>query len=264
MRQRPALGLRTGGGIELRFDPAFVEEAVFLEFSRLLVSEAVEIAAVFHREREAVYGLADAGQRDAAFQQLALRYFQSLGLAELFTARLEEFPRLSDRIELAVVRRVWSRKDEQVELYVGRPPEARLPVEASTTLFIGLQVSRCLDRGKLVAFLRHELMHVADMLDQAFAYDPHVGLGGEYLPENELIRERFRVLWDLWVHGRMKRLGWQTVTADAVRRQEFERMFEFLDPARSQALFRVMSGRDGWTQEELLALARQPQVAITA
>jgi hypothetical protein len=250
--------------VELRFDPALVEEAVFLEFSRPAASGAAQIVAAFHREREAVYGLADAGQRDAAFQQLALRYFQSLGLAELFTARLEEFPRLSDRIELAVVRRVWSRKDEQVELYVGRPPEARLPVEASTTLFIGLQVSRCLDRGKLVAFLRHELMHVVDMLDPAFAYDPHVGFGGEYLPENELIRERFRLLWDLWVHGRMKRLGWQTVTADAGRRQEFERMFEFLDPTHRKELFKTVSEQDRWTQGELLALARQPQVAAAA
>jgi hypothetical protein len=208
--------------VELRFDPAFVEEAVFLESSRL-ASGAVQIAAAFHQEREAVYGLADALEREAAFRRLALRYFQSLGLAEMFTARLEEFPRLSDRIELAVVRRVWSRKDEQVELYVGRPPPAR-PDDSPEislreisridkiprpwpgyfmTLFIGLQVVRCLDRGKLIAFLRHELMHVADMLDPAFAYDPQVGLGGECVPENELIRERFRLLWDLWVHGRM-------------------------------------------------------------
>lgn len=264
MRQRLPFGLRTGGGIELRFDPVFVEEVVFLEFSRPLGSEAAQTAAAFHREREALYGLTDAGQRDAAFQQLALRYFQRLGLAEVFTARLEEFPRLSDRIELVVVRRVWSRKDEEVELYVGRPAEARLPLEASRTLFLGLQVSRCLDRGELVAFLRHELMHVADMLDPAFAYDPHVGLGGEDLPENELIRERFRLLWDLWVHGRMRRRGWHTILDDDARQREVMRAFAFLSPVGQEELFTAVSQQDHWTQGELLALARQPQLAVTA
>lgn len=255
MRQRSPFGLRTGG-IELRFDPAFVEEVVFLEFSRPLESQASQAAAAFHREREALYGLTDAGQRDAAFQQLALRYFQRLGLAELFTARLEEFPRLSDRIELVVVRRVWSRKDEEVELYVGRPSEARLPLEASTTLLIGLQVSCCLDRERLVAFLRHELMHVADMLDPALAYDPHAGLGGEDLPQNELIRERFRLLWDLWVHARMRRKGWPTVLTDEARHQEVARAVELLDPVAWRELFTVVSQQDHWTQGELLALAR--------
>ncbi|MBI3324604.1 MAG: hypothetical protein HYZ92_04930, partial [Candidatus Omnitrophica bacterium] len=63
MRQRPALGLRTGGGIELRFDPAFVEEAAFLELSRLTTAGSHQLASSFHREREAVYELPDAQQR---------------------------------------------------------------------------------------------------------------------------------------------------------------------------------------------------------
>lgn len=241
--------------MEVRFDPAFVEEAVFLGLGRSTAAGTHPMASAFHWEREAVYELAEA-QRDAAFQQLALRYFQSLGLAELFTARLEEFPQLSDRIELAVVRRVWSRKDEQVELYVGRAPEARLPVEASTTLFIGLQVSRCLDRGKLVAFLRHELMHVADMLDPGFTYDPGVGLGGECPPENELIRERFRVLWDLWVHARMRRRQWQTILDDDTRQRDVMRAFAFLSPMGQEELVTAVGQQDHWTQGELLALAR--------
>ena len=257
--------------VELRLDPAFVEEAVFLELSRLTTAGSHQVASSFHREREAVYELPDAQQRDAAFGQLARRYFHALGLAELFTEWLSEFPHVSAHVELIVVRRVWNRKDEQVEWYVGRPAarpagsceaggKTRLALEISTTLFIGLQAIRCLDRGKLTAFLRHELAHVADMLDPAFAYDPHAAFGGECEPENELIRERFRVLWDLWVHARMRRRGWQTILDDDARQGEVMRAFAFLSPLSQEELFTAVSQQDHWTQGALLALARHPHV----
>ena len=249
--------------VELRFDPALVEEAVFLELNRLTTAAGShQMAASFHREREAVYELPDAQQRDTAFQQLARRYFHMLGLAELFTERLSEFPHVSAHVELIVVRRAWNRKDEQVELYVGRPGEARPTLHISTTLFIGLQAIRCLDCGKLTAFLRHELMHVVDMLDPTFAYDPHVALGGECEPENELIRGRFRVLWDLWVHARMRRHQWQTILDDDARERDVLRAFAFLSPLGQEGLVTAVGQRDHWTQGELLALARQQQVEV--
>ncbi|MBI1992044.1 MAG: hypothetical protein HYS71_02225 [Candidatus Omnitrophica bacterium] len=271
---RPRAKARRALSVELRFDPAFVEEAVFLELGRLaaagLPDEALAqagahpMASAFHREREAVYSLAEP-QREAAFQQLAYRTFQALGLAELFTARLPEFPQVSERIELIIVRRVWNRKDEQVELYVARP--TRRVLEVSTTLFIGLQAARCLDRDRLVSFLRHEFLHISDMLEPAFAYDPHAAFGGESEPEDELIRGRFRVLWDLWVHARMRRRrGWQTILDDEARRRDVMRAFAFLNPADQEGLVTAVSRRDRWTQGELLALAQAAHAhsAITA
>lgn len=281
----------SGGGVavEIRFDPAFVEEAVFLELNRLTIAGSRQAVSSFHREREAVYELPDAQQRDAAFQQLARRTFHALGLAEPFTERLSEFPHVSGHVELLVVRRVWNRKDEQVELYVGGW-EARPALEVSTTLFIGLQAIRCLDRGKLTAFLRHELMHVADMLDPTFAYDPHValapppagkpeagprgagiakgnppsggGVGGECEPEDELIRGRFRVLWDLWVHARMRRRQWHTILDDDARQRDVMRAFAFFSPLGQEELFTAVNRQDHWTQGELLALARLPAEAL--
>jgi Pyruvate/2-oxoacid:ferredoxin oxidoreductase delta subunit len=230
------------------------------------------VVSSFHREREAVYELPDAQQRDAAFQRLAHRTFDSLGLAELFTARLSEFPQVPAHVELVVVRRVWNKKEEQVELYVslpaapkagapsaaqaGRPGDAQPTLHVSTTLFIGLQAIRCLDREKLAAFLRHELIHVADMLDPAFAYDPHPVFGGECEPEHELIRGRFRALWDLWVHARIRRRGWQTLLDDDARQREVIRAFALLSPSVQEELITAVSRQSRWTQGELLELAR--------
>lgn len=250
--------------LEIRFDPTFVEEAVFLEVSRLTNAGHRRVVSSFHREREAVYQLADGQQRDAAFRQLAHRYFQTLGFSELFAERLAEFSSLSSRVDLAIIRRVWRRKDEQVELYFNHTGAVQPTRHASTVLVIGLQPARCLDRERLTAFLRHELMHVADMLAPAFAYDPHPALGGENEPEQELIRVRFRALWDVWVHARCAQRGWQTLLDDAARRREVARAFALLNPADRDALVAAVRREDRWTQEELLALARTARVAVTA
>lgn len=242
------------GRVEIRFDPALIEEAVFLVLGR--------VASAFHREREALYELGERHQA-AAFQQLARRYFEALGLCELFTGRLGEFPRLSERVELIVVRRVWLRGDEQVELYVGQSREAPFALEASTTLFIGLQASRCLDRDALVAWLRHELMHVSDMFDPAFAYEPRPALGGECELEDDLIRERFRLLWNLFAEGRARRKGWPTVVSGAIRLRQFERAFASWDAGRRETVWRDLRGREQYTQRELLDLARDERLTRT-
>jgi hypothetical protein len=245
---------------EVRFDPAFVEEAVFLSLNRLSTPEAV---SSFHREREAVYELPDAQQRDAAFQQLAHRTFETLGLAELFRARFSEFPQVPAHVELVVVRRVWNKKDEQVELYVAGAGQAPQSLAVSPILFLGLQAARCLDREKLAAFLRHELMHVADMLDPAFAYDPQAVPAWEGEPEHELIRGRFRALWDLWVHVRIRRRGWPTLLDDDARQREVARAFAFLSPSAQEELITAVSRQSRSTQGELLAMARLPAAPIT-
>jgi len=245
--------------VELRFDPAFVEEAVFLELRRLRSAGHGEVASSFHREREAVYELPDAQQRDIAFQQLAHCTFEALGLAELFTARLSEFPHVVAHVELLVVRRVWNNKDEQVELYIGQPGDARLTLHVSTTLFIGLQAMRCLDRGKLTAFLRHELMHVDDMLDPAFAYEPHPAFGGECETEHDLIRERFRLLWNVWVASRMRRHDWPLPEAEQHRRK-LDRAFASWQPRRREAVLQDLGSLDRCTQRELLDLAKDERL----
>src|SRR3989338_1674815 len=122
-------------GIELRFDPAFVEEAVFLVLRQAQASGDHQTAQAFQRERSSVYACEETSARDTQFQQLASRHFKLLGLAALFTGRLEDLPTLQDRVEAAVVRRVWSRKEERVELYSS----------TATTLLIELQASRCLE-----------------------------------------------------------------------------------------------------------------------
>jgi len=263
MSQRPAFGLRTGGGVasvEIQFDPALVEEAVFLELKRREASGNRRIAEAFHAQRSSLYGATGpADEREARFQQLAARYFHELGLADLVTKRFEELPLVAGLVKTARVQRVFCRKEERVELYIRPVPHGRASIEASTTLLLGLQAARCLNRDELVAFLRHELMHISDMLDPAFAYEPHPAFGGECETENDLIRERFRLLWNVWVAGRMRRNEWPLPESEQHRRG-LDQAFASWEPKRREAVLQDLGSRDRCTQRELLDLAKDERL----
>lgn len=247
--------------IEIRYGPSFMEEAVFLEMNAQETAVDQGMAQAFHAQRSTLYDAqGSTEQREAAFQQLAARYFHELGFAEVFTKRLEEFPLVSAYVLALIVRRVFCRKEERVELYVLPESEAHRHSVGPATLLIDLQAIRCRDRHRLVAWLRHELMHVSDMLDPAFAYEPHPELGGECDLEHDLIRERFRLLWDLFVEGRMRQRGWQTVVEESVRRREFERTFALWEPERREAAWQDLGGRGNWSQREFLELSQDERL----
>ena len=247
--------------MQIRYDPAFVEEAVFLALRHRAASGDRALAQTFHAEREASYetgGAADA--RDAAFQRLASRYFETLGFAAVFAQRWDELPLLVERVQSAVVRRVWSRKEERVELYASEAAGRPSIQGPAMTVLLNLQASRCLDPLQLVAFLRQELLHVSDMLDPAFVYDPHPALGGVCDAEDDATRERFALLWNLAVEGRMRWQRWQVSVEESARRRAFERAFASWDPARRQAVWQSFETRRQWTQRELLALAQDERL----
>ena len=54
-----------------------------------------------------------------------------------------------------------------------------------------------------LAVLRRDLLQAADMLDSAFGYDKDSLAGGS--PRENLVRDRYRVLWDISAHGRLAR-----------------------------------------------------------
>lgn len=242
------------GHVEIRFDPALVEEAVFLELRSRAASGDRRMAEAFHAQRSSLYDAAD--EREARFRQLADRYFHELGCAELVTKRFEECPLVAALVQTARVQRVFCRTEERVELYAAR---GHASIEASTTLLLGLQAERYLNRDELVAFLRHELMHISDMLDPAFAYEPHPEFGGECETENDLIRERFRLLWNMWVAGRMRRNDWPLPEAEQSRRG-LDQAFASWEPKRREAALQDLGSRNRCTQRELLDLAKDERL----
>lgn len=181
------------------FDPSFVEEAVFLVIAGKNGKDP-DVQS-FHRERETVYQDNGGEDRDTAFQRLYEKYFDREGLKGFFTRLTGDFPLLNQPNLALFVKRVWSKKEEAAELYVQ---------DDFKTIYIALMARRVLEPDFLSGFLRHELLRVSDMLDPQFQYTPHIDLNGKNELEDNLIRARFRVLWDMSIDARLRNKGYAT------------------------------------------------------
>lgn len=178
-------------GASFQFDPGFIEEAVFWT-----ARNEETVSARFHKERDAIYDLeVSEEERELRFRSFHKKYFTELGLESLFEKVVLEFPFILQAKPLIFIQRVWSKKEEDTELYQDGPRK---------TVLIRMRVSRLLDRTSLETFLRHELLRISDMLDPAFGYSPHASLGGASPIQDELIRERFRKLWDQYIDARLE------------------------------------------------------------
>jgi hypothetical protein len=106
------------------------------------------------------------------------------------------------------------------------------------------------------ALLRHEMMHVRDMLDPAFGYERSLPSDTGALTETTL-RDRYRVLWDVTIDGRLALAGHPSDRARVQRLREFEAAFPMLG-GDAPVAFDAWFGRRRPTHDELLAFARTP------
>lgn len=240
--------------LELEFDPALVEEAV------LLRAAGHPEERTFRRERDRIYALADPEERESAFRAFHGRWFAELGLARPVGEALRGEPLVLDRVSACRIGRAERARDEAAELLVA-PPDRR-------TLRILLRPASLADPDRLLPFLRRELIHIADLVDERFGYTPELpAVEGDPVPTKLLI-ERYSALWEATIDGRLVRRG--RVAAGAVpglragRLRALRSAFPMLDAAAAAAaLLRFFDG-EGHTHAELVAFALDPSAGEAA
>ena len=107
---------------------------------------------------------------------------------------------------------------------------------------------------RLRPLLRRELLHVADMLDPRFDYRPTLGPEAGGGARESGVRDNYRVLWNVYVDGRLVRAGLVPPGVRVERLREFARAFSGLGEATEAAFERFYGGR-ALTHAELLAFA---------
>ncbi len=234
--------------LQINFGSTFIEEAVFL---LMRTRQGDKLYKDFCNEKEEIYQKDVSGdERDQAFKLLYDRYFRNLGLEDFFKNICRDFPHLFQPEIRVVVKRVWNRKHEEAELYV--QPHQK-------TVYLGILVRRMTDLIFLESFLRHELMRISDMLTLDFQYSPHPALGGKNEIENNLIRDRFRLLWDLYIDARLIRKGFKTVKPYEKQKEEFRRKFFFLAWPELEQMLHKLEGCESLMQIDLLSWAGDPR-----
>jgi len=80
------------------------------------------------------------------------------------------------------------------------------------------------------------------MLDPIFGYEPRLPKG-ELGPAHErLLQDRYRVLWDIYIDGRLVHKNWAPSSVRARRRHEFTKTFPMLADRIEEAFSRFFGG----------------------
>jgi hypothetical protein len=237
--------------MKLLFDDDLVEAVVFLCATGRRPGVPPLQVRRFHAERERCYATTDPDERAAVFARVNLGWFSEWGLEKLLGFTAARFSVLGDALAALAFRKGRSKADEGAELYAD--PEGR------RRGIMALLPERFREDATLIRLLHHELAHLADMVDPAFGYSPDLARTGQTASQQRLVRERYRLLWDVSLDGRLTARGLETIADEAQRRREFERGFAFLVGQRRAELFTTL-----WTgrlarHDALLEIAADPR-----
>jgi hypothetical protein len=214
----------------IRFEASLVEEAVLIRIDKAPTTQQRE----FRRRRDAIYEHGDPEEREARFEAFHGECFTRLGLDRPLREALQERPSVLPAVTECRVLRASTPRMEMADLV------ERDAAGTERILVIRLGPASLVDGG-LLAWLRRELLHVADMLDPRFGYLPSLSRSLDEPPDN-LLRDRYRVVWDVTVAGRLLRQGLDGASSRERARREFERVFSWLGDEAGGAF-------DGWFEE---------------
>jgi hypothetical protein len=237
--------------MHLRYDEDFVEAGVLLCASGQCPGISSLQIGRYHREREKLYGILDPDERNSAFFRLHLEWFREWGLEAALTEPLREFRLLGSVLTNLVFRKCRGKDDEEAELYINEAGQR--------TGVIALRAERLAQASALGAILRHEFTHLQDMVDPAFGYRPELPWTGAALGSQRLARERYRLLWDVCIDGRLTRAGSQTVATRDQRWLAFRDAFPFWEESKQAAIFDSLWRNLDINHESLQKLVSDPR-----
>lgn len=240
-------------GFDVQFEPSLVEEAVL----RAIDARPPHERMLFRRERNVFYSIADQERREEQFADLHGRWFSILGLGKKVIEVLEEYPILCRETRRCLVLPVRGQKEESADLlrYEGSG-QSDTPKLADIVIWI--RPTSLLNEDSFLSLLRRELEHVADMVDPDFGYDPELPRMDSGPSLDNLLRARYRTLWDTNIDGRLLAKGLLPAEVEEVRRREFATAFPMLEGDVETAFERFFRSRRP-RHEEFMEFARNPQ-----
>ncbi len=233
----------------IEWDPRFLEEAV------LRFAETRQVLG-FRGPRNRLYETQDPEQREAAFREFHSDWFERLDLGRGIWQAVQEQPLIPTRTRACIVVQARGSRDEGADLFVSPGGEGTGDTEGRTVA-IRLDPHRLLDKECLLAFLRHELFHIADMLDPTFGYEPRLPKGDLGPAHERLLQDRYRVLWDIYIDGRQVHRNWAPSSVRERRLHEFTKTFPMLADRVEEAFSRFFGGCS-LTHADLVAFTTNP------
>lgn len=234
----------------LEYSPSLIEEAVMR-----FISDRKE-ETVFRNGRNALYKIEDSEQRDSAFQNFHLSWFAKLALETPLVKSLCYYPHIISMVDRVAIVQAPSKKKEGAELF-RKNDKLYSNDEKNTSILITLTPEQFCKPDRLLDYLRHELQHIEDMLNPNFGYKINSSNPKLSSLIDSLFLQRYSVLWDLSVDGRLSKKGWRTSLSKEKHFEKFQQTFQ-LPPGESSKLFDSFFNNPNPTHEKLEDFAVNP------
>jgi len=179
----------------VRWEPDLMARAVSDELARHVARGSFVDEQRYRRAADLLYGLPPE-QREAEFQALDVRMAREFGLHTGLEDALEQAGWPAGAVAEVVVTPATGR---------GEGADLRPRAGAGAVVLLALEPARLGTRA-LAPFLRHELMHISDLLDPEFGYDGDRRLGDGVGTEVR-VRERYHALWCASIDARLATAG---------------------------------------------------------
>ncbi len=200
------------------FDNALCEEVVEADLCDSSIPRKNETRAAFRKASDSIYKQYSPQKRSAPFNALYQKYFDYFGHKKRIEALFSEMESaVGPLLNACWFAKALTPDDEGAQLSEDR-----------TRLAFRIRPKTVREHESLAYLVRHELIHVRDMLDPALGHGSDVPLASRSPAEESLFRDRYRTLWDLSVDGRLERLGRLPTDVRKRRRAEFRALFRNL------------------------------------
>lgn len=235
--------------MKIEFDPNLIEEVIFRELKTREEKGDFSLTSEYHSLTDPVYENFPLDERPAQFRKIEWDFFKKLGFPDVVREVFADFPDLEDKVAGGVVIKAQNPFDEGSNLTKGPSEEA-----SRKKVAIKVLSERFQDIPFLKKLIRHELMHIADMVSESFGYrDERLGCNPM---EESIIRERYSTFWDIFVDSRLIRKGKETVSDRETRYQEFESLYRKVPAEVKIVIFDVLWQEDRLTHDRILSLSK--------
>jgi hypothetical protein len=235
----------------IRFESTLVEEVVTAEISRRRKRGDFRWVTAYRHLADPIYETTPPDQRDAQFEQVHAQLFAELGFGQWFDSTFAELPDLQRRAPALLV--LAARLAQEEGAVIGRDRQS---------VCLRVLPARFAEPELLAAFVRHELLHAADMLDDSFGYrmeyagDDHQSRVWTIGAAN-LRADRYHALWCAHVDARLIRQGLTPLAGREAHRRDFDARFAAVPAALRTELFERVWNAEQLTHTDIMDIAHR-------
>lgn len=224
----------------IRLEPELVEAVITAELEQNETVGDGGLSREFHSLANPLYERVPPEERERAFDRIYMQYFERLGFLGLLSATWAEFPDLDLSARGLLVLKAKGKHEEGA--VIGKDGES---------VCLRILPYRFSNRRRLIAFLRHELLHAADMLNPAWGY--HLG------SHSDREADRYRALWCASIDSRLALRGQEPLLSRQAHSGDLDKQFGSLPEAKRAVLFDAVWKAEPLTSPEIMAITSEAE-----